>query len=80
MSVRQGYLESLVATDQSSEKLLEARAVIGFIDDLLGLFKENLISQNEANQHEAEAEEGGGSLMTEHMELSGDLDEPLTAA
>lgn len=72
--VRQEHLESLVRPGQSDTDLLEARAVVQFIDSLLGSIKENLIAQNESNKN-GPGEQGDSNV---YMEISGDPNAGIT--
>ena len=68
--VRQSQLESLL--NSSQEDTIGAKAVVLFIDDFLGLLKQNLNALNEQNKRKDDpvADLSGNA----YVELSPDLD------
>lgn len=75
-TVRQDHLESLVDPSSSPESLVGPRAVILFIDDFLGVIRENLLSAEEDRKRKADPKSDAHTDSNEYMEMSPDWDAP----
>ena len=74
--VRQDHLESLVDPSSSAEDLAGPRAVILFINDFLGIIRENLLSAEEDRKKKADPKSDPHTDSNDYMELSPDWDAP----
>lgn len=70
---RQDLLEGLLAADLSSDQIAEIRAIVGFIADLTGPLRDNVLAEQQslvrAASGESEPAEDNG-----YVEISGDLE------
>ena len=75
MAVRQEYLEALLLAENTSDDILEARAVVAFIDYFTENLRENILAERESDKKEATGETRP-YLPNEFMDISKDPNDP----